>query len=325
MNGAAPGRCSQLSTTSSRCLAARKRSTASVGRLARERDDRERADDRRGNVLRPLHGRERHEVRAVGEVGLDGARGLEREPRLADTARPGQRQQANRARPQTLADRADLSARGRSSDSATPAARCDAGRAAAGDAPSIRARRRVGVEPARHRTPASAGRATGPGAGSPRAAAAAQRRARRRRPRPGSGGRRGRPPAPRPGVRCDTARASAAAASRSRVGCSARSCCSSLTSAACAPRARSASTRASNATRRCSSRRAISAAANGSNSKSASAGPRHSSSASRNTTPARSRIAGRKRAPALRDAMREALGVKLARAHPQPVARRRGA
>ena len=47
-------------------------------------------------------------MRAVGEVELDGARGLEREPGLADTAGPGQGQQANRARPQALGDRADL-------------------------------------------------------------------------------------------------------------------------------------------------------------------------------------------------------------------------
>ena len=96
MNGAAPGRCSQLSTTSSSCLTARKRSTASAGRLACEQNDRERAHDRRGNVLRALDSCERHEACAVGEVGLDGARGLEREPRLADAARPGEGQQAHR-------------------------------------------------------------------------------------------------------------------------------------------------------------------------------------------------------------------------------------
>ena len=319
MNAAAPGRCSQLSTISSRCLAARKRSTACSADSPASGDDRERADDRGGNVLRSFHRRERHEVRAVGEVGLDGARGLEREPGLADTTGPGQGQQANRARAQALADRADLTS---AADRAIRRRRQRAAAIGGGRHRHIapgRRRARVATAP-----PASAGRATGLGAGSPRAGAAARRRARRRRPRQGSGGRRGRPQAPRPAVRCDTARASAAAASRSRVGCSARSCRSSLTSAACDPRARSASTRASNATSRCSSSRAISAAANGSNSKSASAGPCHSSSASRNTTPARSRIARLKRAPTLRDATREALGVKLARTHPQPVARRRG-
>jgi hypothetical protein len=64
-----------------------------VGGLARERDDRERVDDRRGNVLRSPDGRERNEVSAVREVGCDRARGLEREPCLADAAGPGEREQ----------------------------------------------------------------------------------------------------------------------------------------------------------------------------------------------------------------------------------------
>ena len=79
-----------------------------VGGLAREDDDPERSDDRRRHVLRSLHGGERHEVRAVGEVRLDGARGLERESRLADPARPGECEQPRGVRPQPLPDRGEL-------------------------------------------------------------------------------------------------------------------------------------------------------------------------------------------------------------------------
>ena len=148
-------------------------------------------------------------------------------------------------------------------------------------------------------------------------------RARYPPPRRGRDGPRGRPRAPRPADRCDTARASAGREPLARrvLG---HSCCSSLTSAACDPLARSASTRASSAARRCSSSRAISAGANGSNASSASGGPRHSSSASRSSTAARSGSPAVERAPPCRYATREALGVELARAHPQPVAGRRG-
>ena len=108
MNAAAPGRCSQLSTISSRCLAARKRSTACSADSPASGMIASALDDRRGNVLRSLHGGERHEVRAIGEVGLDGARGLEREPGLADPAGPGERQQPHGLGSQSLGDRADL-------------------------------------------------------------------------------------------------------------------------------------------------------------------------------------------------------------------------
>ena len=46
-----------------------------------------------GTSCGPLNGGERHEVCPVREVGLDGARGLEREPRLAHTAGTGKGQQ----------------------------------------------------------------------------------------------------------------------------------------------------------------------------------------------------------------------------------------
>ena len=79
-----------------------------AGRLTREQDDPERADDRRGYVLGPLHGGERHEARTVGEVRLDGTGSLEREPRLAHAARPRQRQQPDRCGAQSLADRCEV-------------------------------------------------------------------------------------------------------------------------------------------------------------------------------------------------------------------------
>jgi hypothetical protein len=63
-----------------------------IGRLAPERDDCERTGDCRGNFLRSLHRRERDEVRAIGEVELDCARSLEREPCLANPTRSGQGQ-----------------------------------------------------------------------------------------------------------------------------------------------------------------------------------------------------------------------------------------
>jgi hypothetical protein len=63
-----------------------------IGRLAREHNDLEGLDDRRGNVLGSLDRGERDEVRAIGKVRLDGARGLHGEPRLADPAGPCERQ-----------------------------------------------------------------------------------------------------------------------------------------------------------------------------------------------------------------------------------------
>jgi hypothetical protein len=76
------------------------------GRFAREHDDLELRDDRGGHVLGPGQCGERDEVRAFCEVGVDGARGLEREPRLADAAGASQGQQPHRARPEPLDDRA---------------------------------------------------------------------------------------------------------------------------------------------------------------------------------------------------------------------------
>jgi hypothetical protein len=51
---------------------------------------------------------ERHEVRAIREIRLDGARSLQGEPCLADPARAGQRQQPHRFRAQPLGDRGEL-------------------------------------------------------------------------------------------------------------------------------------------------------------------------------------------------------------------------
>ena len=94
-----------------------------VGGLAREHDDRERLDDRRGHVLGPLQRGERDEVRAVGEVRLDRARGLQRQARLADPARAREGEQPHAADAQPVRDRAHVVRRGRSSGSATAAAR----------------------------------------------------------------------------------------------------------------------------------------------------------------------------------------------------------
>jgi hypothetical protein len=79
-----------------------------VGRLAGEHDDPERLDDHRGNVVGPLQRGEGDEVRAVGEVRLDRARGLHGEPCLADPAGPGQCEQPHVPCPQPLGDRAQL-------------------------------------------------------------------------------------------------------------------------------------------------------------------------------------------------------------------------
>ena len=64
--------------------------------LALERDDRQCAHDRPRHVLRAPDSREPQEPGAVREVGLNRARGLQRQPRLAHAARPGQGQQAHR-------------------------------------------------------------------------------------------------------------------------------------------------------------------------------------------------------------------------------------
>ena len=185
----------------------------------------------------------------------DRARRLEREPRLADAAGPGQRQQTHRAGAEPLATVRTSRAR--------PIVRFG------GDGSALRRR---------DRSPPISASASSAGSWARMAwwTCCSSAPARCRAARPARGGRAGRPQAPPPDARCDRARASASAAKRSRVGCSATNCCSSLTSAACRPAARSASTRASSAASRCSSRRAISTCANGSNSSSASGGPRHS-------------------------------------------------
>ena len=141
----------------------------------------------------------------------------------------------------------------------------------------------------------------------------AARRARRARAR--------RPPARPPGGRCGTAPASAARAAARAADARPPAAGARATSSPCAPAARSASTRTSSAASRCSSRRAISAGANGS-----------PQARQRRPAPQLQRLAqhaaralglaGRQRRAPLRNAAREALGVELARAHPQPVARR---
>ena len=65
-------------------------------------------DDRRGNVLGSAQRGERDELRAVGEVRLDRARGLQGEPCLADPTGPGEGEQPHRPGPHPLADRDDV-------------------------------------------------------------------------------------------------------------------------------------------------------------------------------------------------------------------------
>ena len=87
------------------CLAARNRSTASSADSPESDDRPERLDDRSGNILGPVEGSERDEAGAVDEVALDCAGGLQREPRLADPAGAGEREQPRRAQAQPLSDR----------------------------------------------------------------------------------------------------------------------------------------------------------------------------------------------------------------------------
>ena len=230
-----------------------------LGRFARERHDRERADDRRGDVLRSLHRRERHEPRAVGEVEL------RRRARPRARAASCRHHRARSASARRTATARAAARRPPAPRAARPIVRFGSARQRARDAPSAR----------RAAPRGSAVERGDPGAGSPGAGS--------RSSAPGSipscldehlRGRRGRPPAPRPGGRCDTARASAAPCRRSRQRMLAPSAAGARrTSSACRPAARSASTRAPRATRRCSSSRAISAGANGANPNSASGGP----------------------------------------------------
>ena len=122
MNGAASSRVLEIVDDQQQVLGGQEAFGGLVGRLAREHDDPERADDRRGNVLGSLLRGERDEMRAVGEVCLHSARGLEGESCLADPARPGEGEQPDRSGPQPLADRGDVAARDRPSGWAAPAA-----------------------------------------------------------------------------------------------------------------------------------------------------------------------------------------------------------
>ena len=247
-------------------------------------------DDRRGHILRSFNGRERHELRAVGEVGLDG-RATSSASRVLPTP-PGPVSVSSRTEP--------ARSRSATASSSSPAT----------DRPIRRRRQRAastGCGPRRsHRAALEAGswasiaccRSCELGA-------------------PGSipscldehvAGVAGRPPAPRPGGRCDTARASAARAAARATGARLAQLLELARPArVCAPAARSASTRSSTAASRCSSSRAISAGANGAHANSASGGPRHSASASRSTTAARSGVARRqRRRPAATPARRSA-------------------
>ena len=197
------------------------------------------------HVLRAPHGREPHESGAVGELGLDRARGLERQPCLADAARPRQSQQPHRPGPHAVHDRAISRAR--------PIVRFGG---AAARAPALGGRCHRQVRPARWGC-----------RGRRRAARLHQRRPVKRRvldqdrrvhncssepgsmpaPRPRSRGRAGSSPARRPGGRCDTARASAALQPLA-VGCAAREPLKLAHQLRGTGRARSASTRNSSAT-----------------------------------------------------------------------------
>jgi hypothetical protein len=106
MHGAPASRCSTLSMTSSRCLTARKRWAACS--YARQHDDPECVVHGGGDGLGPLDGGKRDEARAVGEIRRDGARDLHGEPRLADPAGPGQRDQPRGFHPQPSRQRTKL-------------------------------------------------------------------------------------------------------------------------------------------------------------------------------------------------------------------------
>ena len=160
MNGAAPSRCSQLSTTSSRCLAARKRSTACSADSPESGVIAERADDRRGNVLRSLARRRatrsarrpRSRARRRARPRARAASCRHRRGRSASTAEP--------CPPQPLAERAELML-------------------AADRAIRRRRQRALAARWRRHRVDVRRGRSRrGPGRGSPGAARAARRPAR---------------------------------------------------------------------------------------------------------------------------------------------------
>ena len=94
ISGAAGRRCSKLSSTSSPCFGARKRSTARMGRLPLEWRDAHGWCDRARNVLGTRGRGERNEPGAVPILALKPPRHLERQPRLAHPARPDKGDQA---------------------------------------------------------------------------------------------------------------------------------------------------------------------------------------------------------------------------------------
>ena len=91
-SGAAAIRRSKLSSTSSSSRSRRLRASASAGGLARLLGEAERPGDDRRDGVRVVDAREPDEESAVAVRRDDGARDLDRQPRLADPARAGQRQ-----------------------------------------------------------------------------------------------------------------------------------------------------------------------------------------------------------------------------------------
>jgi hypothetical protein len=79
-----------------------------LGRLCREHDDRERADNRFGNVLGPAQRSERDEARAIGEISVCRACRLQSQARLADSARARQGQQPHAVDTEAVRDRANV-------------------------------------------------------------------------------------------------------------------------------------------------------------------------------------------------------------------------
>ena len=223
INGAAAGRCSQLSTTSSRCLAAKNRSTASSA------DSPASGTMPSALTIAPATSCDRSTAasdtnHAPSAKSASTARAASSASRVLPTP-PGPVRVNSRtaAGAQPLGDRADLMC---AADRPVRSAAAPGGAAVTGRPP--------GAVPA-----------LAPQLGTSSDGVLAQDRpvhavqlGTRLDPElldQNLGGRRGRPPAPRPGARCDTARASAAPCSRSRVGCSPVSRCSSPTSSACRP------------------------------------------------------------------------------------------
>ena len=108
MNGAAGEQLLEVVGDQQQVLGGQEALGGLVGGLAREHDDPERVDDRPGNVLGPVQRGERDKRGAVGEVRLDCAPGLHGKSRLADPARPGEREHPHRPGQQPLADGDDV-------------------------------------------------------------------------------------------------------------------------------------------------------------------------------------------------------------------------